>query len=91
MPRRNRIILEQRERIIQAFENTNEDYLMVADTIGVNRSTARSIVARYVREGRIAERPRGGPKCKVSLPYLTLPSSKLCGISFVPYRTLIRF
>ena len=44
MPRRNRIILEQRERItcIQAFENTNEDYLMVADTIGVNRSTARN-------------------------------------------------
>ena len=34
--------------------------LMVADTIGVNRSTARSIVARYIREGRIAERPRGG-------------------------------
>ena len=29
-------------------------------TIGVNRSTARGIVARYVREGRIAERPRGG-------------------------------
>ena len=33
---------------------------MVADTIGVNRSTARSIVARYIREGRIAEIPRGG-------------------------------
>lgn len=33
---------------------------MVADTIGVNRSTARSIVARYISEGRIAERPRGG-------------------------------
>ena len=31
-----------------------------ADTIGVNRSTARSIVARYIREGQIAERPRGG-------------------------------
>ena len=60
MPRRNRILLEQRERIIRAFEDTNEDYLMVADTIGVNRSTARSIVARYIREGRIAERPRGG-------------------------------
>ena len=27
---------------------------------GVNRSTARSIVLRYLREGRIAERPRGG-------------------------------
>ena len=56
MPRRNRILLEQRERIVRAFEDTNEDYLMVADTIGVNRSTARSIVARYIREGRIAER-----------------------------------
>ena len=32
---------------------------MVADTIAVNRSTARSIVARYIREGRIAERARG--------------------------------
>ena len=38
-PRRNRILLEQRERIVRAFEDTNEDYLMVADTIGVNRST----------------------------------------------------
>ena len=60
MPPRNRIILEQRQRIIQAFEDISEDYLTVAATIGVNRSTARSIVARYLREGRIAERPRGG-------------------------------
>ena len=60
MPPRNRILLEQRERIIRAFEDTNKDYLMVADTIGVNRSTARSIVVRYIREGRIAERPCGG-------------------------------
>ena len=60
MPRRNRILLEQRERIVRAFEDTNEDYLMAADTIGVNRLTARSIVARYIREGRVAERPRGG-------------------------------
>ena len=50
MPRRNRILLEQRERIVRAFEDTNEDYLMVADTIGVNRSTAGSIVARYIYE-----------------------------------------
>ena len=55
----NRILLEQRQRIIQAFEDVSEDYLTVAATIGVNRSTARSIVARYLREGRIAERPRG--------------------------------
>ena len=54
MPRRNHVLHEQRERIIRAFEDTNEEYLMVADTIGVNRSTVRSIVARYIREGPVA-------------------------------------
>ena len=53
MPPRNRILLEQRQRIIQVFEDVNEDYLTVVATIGVNRSTARGIVARYLR-------PRGG-------------------------------
>ena len=57
MPPRNRISLEQRERIVRAFEDVHEDYLAIAETIGVNRSTARGIVSRYVREGRIAERP----------------------------------
>ena len=63
MPRRNRIPVEQRERIVRAFEDEEEDYLLVADTLGVNRSTAKGIVARYIREGRIrrerSERPRG--------------------------------
>ena len=30
---RNRILLEQRQRIIQAFEDVKEDYLTVAATI----------------------------------------------------------
>ena len=60
MPPRNRILLEQHQRIIQAFEDVNEDYLMVAATIGVNRSMARSIIARYLWEGSITERPQGG-------------------------------
>ena len=61
MPRRNRIPIEHRERIVRAFENEAEDYLLVADTLGVNRSTARGIAARYIRAGRrIRERPRGG-------------------------------
>ena len=61
MPRRNPILLEQRERIIRACEDTSEDYLMVADSISVNRLTARSmIIARYISEGQIAETPRGG-------------------------------
>ena len=46
--------------LVRAFEDVHEDYLAIAETIGVNRSTARGIVSRYVREGRIAERPRGG-------------------------------
>ena len=62
MPRRNGIPIEHRERIVRAFEDEEEDYLLVADTLGVNRSTARGIVAQYIREGRITcrERPRGG-------------------------------
>ena len=58
--RRNRIPNETRERIVRAFEDPSKDYLVVADTLGVNRSTARSIVAKYNREGRVNERPRGG-------------------------------
>ena len=34
MPRRNRIPLEHRERIVRAFEDEQEDYLLVADTLG---------------------------------------------------------
>ena len=60
MPRRNRIPLEHRVRIVCALEDEEEIYLLVADTLGVNRSTARGIVARYIREGRIRERLRGG-------------------------------
>ena len=60
MPRRNRIPLEHRERIVRAFEYEEEDYLSVADTLGVSRSTARCIVARHIREARIRERARGG-------------------------------
>ena len=44
---------EHRERIVRAFEDVNEDYLLVADalginrsTLGINRSTARSIVSK---------------------------------------------
>ena len=45
---------------MRGFEDEEEDYLVVADTLGVNRSTARGIVARYIRDVRIQERPRGG-------------------------------
>ena len=57
--RRNRISNETRQRIVQAYENPNEDYLTVADTLEVNRSTARGIVSTFVREGRFDVRPLG--------------------------------
>jgi len=55
MPGRNRIPIEHRERIFRAFEDEAEDYLLVADTLGVYRSTATGILARYIREGRVRE------------------------------------
>ena len=60
VPRRNRIPIEHRKRIVCAFEEEAKDYLLVADTLGVNRSTARGIVARYIKEWRMRERPHGG-------------------------------
>ena len=49
-PGRNRIPNEVLRRTVRAFEDPTEDYLSVADTLGVNRSTTRSIVATYLRE-----------------------------------------
>ena len=46
-------------RLNTVKNHQGEDYILVADTLGVNRSTEGSIVARYIRERRIAERPRG--------------------------------
>ena len=57
---RNCISNEHRHKIVRLFEEEMEDYLLVADTLGINRSTARGIIATYVREGRIEPRPRGG-------------------------------
>ena len=58
--RRRRIPQENRERPVRAFEEPDQDYLVVAGTLGVNCSTARGIVARFIRENRVDERPRGG-------------------------------
>ena len=60
MPRRNRISLEHRERIVRGFEDEEEDYLVVADTLGVNRSTARGIAcgALHQRGQDLGKTPR---------------------------------
>ena len=48
--------------MIDAFENDNLDYIDLADTLGINRATARSIVATYLRDGRRDKLPRGGDR-----------------------------
>ena len=60
--RYKRISDEDRERLVEAFEGHNADYLELADTLGIKRSTARSIVATYLRSGRRHKLHRGGAK-----------------------------
>lgn len=49
-----------RNRIIDAFLSDDSDYLVVADTLGVKRQTARSIVVTYLRDNRRDAIQRGG-------------------------------
>ena len=49
--------INKRNRIVRAFKNPNEDFLMVVDALEINRSTARNIEAGYVREDRVEEIP----------------------------------
>ena len=48
-----------RGRLIEAFEDNHADYIELADTLGIKRSTARSIVATYLRTGRHEKLPTG--------------------------------
>ena len=53
---------EDRGRLVDAFEKNNLNYIELADTLGIKRATARSIVATYLREGRRDKIPRGGAR-----------------------------
>ena len=56
MPGRNRIPIEHRERIFRAFEDEAEDYLLVADTLVVNRSMAGEIVTQTLDGFLVSQR-----------------------------------
>ena len=58
--RRQRISEENRRRLVRAFDDPEQDYFAVADTLGIHPSTARGIIKRYLDEHRIEELPRGG-------------------------------
>ena len=59
--RYNRISNADRNRIIDAFENDG-DYLQVADTLGIKRQTARSIILTFYRHNRRNALRRGGAR-----------------------------
>ena len=52
---RNRIGQEDKERLVRAYQSPKQDYLAMADNLGMNRSTARGIIARYLPENRVDE------------------------------------
>ena len=58
--RRNRVSDKNWGEIVRAYEVATEDYLHVANALGMNRSMRRSIIALYIREGRMNQRTRGG-------------------------------
>ena len=70
--RYRRISNEDRGRLVDAFENSNLDYIELADTLGIKRATARSIVATYLREGRRDKIPRGARHAKMDEDMKTL-------------------
>ena len=59
-PRRyNRIADDDRQRIIECFNN-GQDFLTLAATLGVKRTTTYSIVRRYNQNGYVLRRPNAG-------------------------------
>ena len=59
MQRYQRISEQDKRRLLAAYEDDNQDYLQVAEVLGIKRTTAWAIVRRYLRDGAVV-RPRGG-------------------------------
>ena len=59
--RRQRCVIgrEDKERLVQAHEN-GQDYYEVAQLLGMKRGTAWGIISRYMRDGEVVVRARGG-------------------------------
>ena len=50
---RQRISEETCQCLVRAFNDPEQDYLAVADTLGIHPSMARGIIKRYLDEHRI--------------------------------------
>ena len=63
MPRQS-IPVSDRQRLIDRY-NDNEDFLTLAQELGIQQTTAYSIIAKYVRSGEVEARHGGGRQPKV--------------------------
>ena len=66
MNRRRTISLVDKQRIVDAYNNPNVDYVEVAATLDIPRGTAWSIVNRYLEDGEVVVRRRGGGRGQVA-------------------------
>ena len=56
---RNRVPQTDRQRLVDCLE-AGEDYLHLANQLGINYSTARNIIRVWQQDGRVESRRRGG-------------------------------
>lgn len=66
MNRRRTISLVDKQRIVEAYNNPNADYVEVAAALDIPRGTAWSIVKRYLEDGEVVARRRGGGRPQVA-------------------------
>ena len=59
--RRNTVSNQDRRRLVDTFES-GEDFINLANQLGIHHDTARSIIRLWMAEGRVEARPRGGPR-----------------------------
>jgi len=59
MSSRSKISLEDKKRLVRAFEN-EEDYMVLADQLNINRGSAKSIIYRTLKRDGVIQKQRGG-------------------------------
>lgn len=58
---RNRISQTDRQRLVDSFE-AGDDYLHLAQQIGINYNSARNVIRIWLRDGRVESQQQGGAR-----------------------------
>ena len=61
MARRSTVNNQDRQRLVDCHE-AGDDVMNLAEQLGVNRDTARSVIRVWMSEGRVEAKPRGGTR-----------------------------